>query len=315
MSQADDQTSMLILESVERRFDEVQALRGVSLAVLPGELYGLVGPDGAGKTTSIRLLAGLMAPTAGRVLVGGHDPLIERRRVRGVTGYMPQAYSLYGDLSVEENLHFFARMFGLDRQTYLERRKRLLGITRLAPFTSRRADALSGGMYKKLALACALLHRPGALLLDEPTNGVDPVSRRELWDLLGEFVSEGMSVLVSTPYMDEASRCHRVGLIHAGRLLIQGEPAEMLTRFEHEVYSLSGGERAQVESRLRACPQVLAFSPAGELLRAVVRSGERAALAARLEGSGARLGAIRPDFEDVFLARIRLAREQEQADA
>jgi ABC-2 type transport system ATP-binding protein len=208
-----------------RRFGAVTALDGLSFEVGAGELYGLVGPDGAGKTTAIRALAGLIRIDGGEARVLGVDPA--GGRVRERLGLMPQQYSLYRDLSVAENLRFFARLYVLPREVFRERAARLLDITRLAPFVDRRADALSGGMYKKLALACALLHEPEVLLLDEPTNGVDPVSRRELWALLHEFVHGGMTVLVSTPYMDEAERCHRVGLVHRGRLLLEGEPREL----------------------------------------------------------------------------------------
>jgi ABC-2 type transport system ATP-binding protein len=159
----------------------------------------------------------------------GEDPASGKTRER--VGLMPQAFSLYRDLTVAENLKFFSRLYALPRAEHRRRSERLLAITRLAPFVDRRADALSGGMYKKLALACALLHEPEVLLLDEPTNGVDPVSRRELWELLHEFVNAGMAVLISTPYMDEAERCHRVALAHRGRILIEGAPHELVARF------------------------------------------------------------------------------------
>jgi len=210
-----------------RRFGAVTALDGLSLEVRPGQLYGLVGPDGAGKTTAIRALAGLIALDAGQARVLGMDPLTAGR-VRERLGLMPQQYSLYRDLTVAENLRFFGRLSVLPRAVFRERSERLLAITRLAAFTARRADQLSGGMYKKLALACALLHEPEVLLLDEPTNGVDPVSRRELWELLHEFVDRGMAVVISTPYMDEAERCSRVGLVHRGRLLLEGAPEALL---------------------------------------------------------------------------------------
>jgi ABC-2 type transport system ATP-binding protein len=211
---------------LEKRFGAVRALAGLSFRVERGELYGLVGADGAGKTTAMRALTGLVALDAGEARVLGMDP--SSPRVRERIGLMPQQYSLYRDLTVEENLRFFARLAALPRAVYRERKERLLGITRLARFGDRRADQLSGGMYKKLALACALLHEPEVLLLDEPTNGVDPVSRRELWELLYEFVQAGMAVVISTPYMDEAERCSRVGLVHAGRLLLEGGPRELL---------------------------------------------------------------------------------------
>ncbi len=222
---------MIEAQSLARRFGATRALDGLSFAVERGELFGLVGADGAGKTTTIRALAGLISLDEGRVLVDGRDPAAGGSAVRESLGLVPQQASLYPDLSVAENLRFFARLFCLPRAVFRERSERLLGITRLGPFRERRADALSGGMYKKLALACALLHRPAILLLDEPTVGVDPVSRRELWALLHEFVQEGMTVLLSTPYMDEAERCHRVALVHQGRLLLAGEPNALLADF------------------------------------------------------------------------------------
>jgi len=213
-----------------RRFGAVTALDGLTFQVGRGELYGLIGPDGAGKTTAIRAVAGLLAPDAGQARVLGLDPLRDAA-VRERLGLMPQQYSLYRDLTVAENLQFFSRLSALPRAVYRERADRLLAITRLAPFTGRRADQLSGGMYKKLALACALLHQPEVLLLDEPTNGVDPVSRRELWALLHEFVAAGMAGIISTPYMDEAERCRRVGLVHHGRMLLEGPPEKLLADF------------------------------------------------------------------------------------
>jgi ABC-2 type transport system ATP-binding protein len=221
----------IVARGLTRRFGAVTALDGLGFEVGRGELYGLVGPDGAGKTTAIRALAGLIGLDAGEVRILGLDPLTDAA-VRDRLGLMPQQYSLYRDLTVAENLRFFGRLSVLPRAVFRERAERLLAITRLAPFTDRRADQLSGGMYKKLALACALLHQPEVLLLDEPTNGVDPVSRRELWELLHEFVEGGMAVVISTPYMDEAERCSRVGLVHRGRLLLEGPPEKLLGAFE-----------------------------------------------------------------------------------
>jgi len=223
--------NVLEAKGLVRAFGATRALDGLSLVVEKGALYGLVGADGAGKTSTIRALAGLIRLDAGVALVLGHDAASGDSRVRHALGLMPQQASLYPDLSVSENLRFFARLFGLKKVVYRERSERLLGITRLAPFLDRRADALSGGMYKKLALCCALLHQPEVLILDEPTVGVDPVSRRELWALLHEFVHEGMTILLSTPYMDEAERCQRVALIHHGRVLLAGEPPALLADF------------------------------------------------------------------------------------
>lgn len=223
--------SMIEARNLRRSFAGKPALDDLSFAVEAGELYGLVGADGAGKTTTIRALAGLIALDGGQALVAERDVATGGAAVRESLGLMPQQASLYPDLSIAENLRFFARLFCLPKAVFRERSERLLAITRLAPFSHRRADALSGGMYKKLALACALLHRPQVLLLDEPTVGVDPVSRRELWALLHELVHDGMTVLLSTPYMDEAERCHRVALVHDGRLLLSGEPQLLLSEF------------------------------------------------------------------------------------
>jgi ABC-2 type transport system ATP-binding protein len=237
--------------ALTRRFGAVTALDGLSFEVSPGEIYGLVGPDGAGKTTAIRALAGLVRLDGGEARVLGLDPARDGA-VRERLGLMPQQYSLYRDLTVAENLRFFGRLSVLPRAVFAERSARLLAITRLAPFTGRRADQLSGGMYKKLALACALLHQPEVLLLDEPTNGVDPVSRRELWELLHEFVASGMAVVVSTPYMDEAERCSRVGLQHRGRLLLEGPPERLLAAFERQGHPHPSFEELFVDAIARA---------------------------------------------------------------
>jgi ABC-2 type transport system ATP-binding protein len=217
---------------------------------------------------------------------------------------MPQQYSLYRDLSVAENLRFFSRLNCLPRPVAAERTARLLHLTRLERFADRRADQLSGGMYKKLALACALLHQPKVLMLDEPTNGVDPVSRRELWALLGEFVHGGMTVLVSTPYMDEAERCGRVALVHGGRLLLEGAPRALLQGFEDEAYEVTGGARDAVEAALARIPEVRAASPAGARLRIDVARGGGERVAAAVAPLGAELRRAQPGFEDLFLSRI-----------
>lgn len=291
-----------VARNLVRRFDSITALDGLSFEVRAGELYGLVGPDGAGKTTAIRALAGLITLDSGETLVFGEPPT--RPSVRERLGLMPQQYSLYRDLSVAENLKFFSRLNVLTKATFEKRAERLLRITRLGPFLDRRADALSGGMYKKLALACALLHEPELLLLDEPTNGVDPVSRRELWALLYEFVEDGMAVLISTPYMDEAERCHRVGLVHHGRLLLEGPPQELVRSFDHEVYEIRGGARDDVEAVLAGRDEVLSTSPAGSRLKIVIVPGARETLEQVLGPLGAELVGIAPEFEDLYLTRL-----------
>ena len=297
---------------LRRSFGSERAVDGVTFGVRAGELYGLVGPDGAGKTTTVRMLVGLMAPDGGEVrLEAAGGAKAGSEAAREAVGYMPQQFSLYGDLSVGENLQFFGQLFGLTKTQRQERETRLLDVTRLGPFRDRRADALSGGMYKKLALACALLHHPKVLLLDEPTNGVDPVSRRELWDLLYEFVSEGMAVLLATPYMDEASRCHRVGLMHRGRLIAEDAPAALVRSFPHPALLLHATDRDGLERRLAGRPDVMALSPQGASLRVVVRaSGQadfRAWFAAQVPDGT--MEVVAPDFEDVFLGLSSAPRE------
>ena len=215
---------------LSRTFDHVIAVQAVDLCVEAGEIFGLIGPDGAGKTTLIRMLATVIPPTSGNARVLGYDILREAEAIRGQIGYMPQRFSLYGDLSVWENLNFFADVHGVRGEERKQRLERLLSFARLEPFRDRRARHLSGGMQKKLALACALVHRPRLLLLDEPTTGVDPVSRREFWDLLADLLAEGVTIFVSTPYMDEAERCARVGLMYEGRLLIQDTPDAIIAQ-------------------------------------------------------------------------------------
>jgi ABC-2 type transport system ATP-binding protein len=298
-----DSASAIVIEAsrVSRSFGATLALSDVSINVGRGELFGLVGPDGAGKSTLIRSLAGLIGVDRGQVRVLGADPL-KSPALRDAMGVMPQHYSLYGDLSVGENMRFFARLYCLSRKTYAERADRLLTLTRLAPFVDRRAEALSGGMYKKLALACALLHEPRVLLLDEPTNGVDPISRRELWQLLHEFVSDGMAVLISTAYMDEAARCHRVCLLHGGRVVAEGEPSRLVAELSTPVFEILGGARDALHALLARIPGVIAASPAGERLRVVLSPDYVAAIASSVGELGARLTPASADFEDVFLA-------------
>ncbi len=301
------QAPALAATALEKRFGPTEALRGLSFQVQPGELYGLVGPDGAGKTTALRALSGLIDLDGGEARVFGEDPARGGSAVRERIGLMPQQYSLYRDLTVAENLRFFSRLYVLSRAQFEERSRRLLAITQLERFQDRRADALSGGMYKKLALACALLHEPRVLLLDEPTNGVDPVSRRELWALLHEFVESGMAVLVSTPYMDEAERCSRVGLVHRGRMLLEGAPRALLSDLRTDVHEVRGGERAAVEAALGEMPAVESVSPSGAHLRVELRAGTEPQVSRALSPLGAKLAPAAPTFEDLFLSRIRHA--------
>ena len=213
------------LGDVIKRYGATRALDGVTFDVASGEMFGLIGSDGAGKTTAIRLMCGLLRPDAGHVRLLGSDPVSEHRHITARVGYLSQRFSLYGDLTIDENVAFFAEVHGV--RDYRHRRTQLLEMTQLAPFRRRLAERLSGGMKQKLALVCTLVHEPELLLLDEPTTGVDPVSRREFWKLLSQFLAQGITILMSTPYLDEAERCTRVALLHEGRLLACDDPSRL----------------------------------------------------------------------------------------
>ena len=213
------------VDKITKRYSTTAALNAVSLDVRRGEMFGLIGSDGAGKTTMIRLVCGLLRPDGGTVRVLGHDPMREHRAITERVGYLSQRFSLYGDLTIDENIAFFAEIHGV--RGYRPRRDQLLDMTQLTPFRGRLAEKLSGGMKQKLALACTLVHEPELILLDEPTTGVDPVSRREFWKLLSEFLARGITIVMSTPYLDEAERCSRVALLHEGHLLACDEPSRL----------------------------------------------------------------------------------------
>jgi ABC-2 type transport system ATP-binding protein len=217
--------ALIALTDVRKAYGHAVAVDRLTLAVGRGEMMGVIGPDGAGKTTTLRMICGLIAPDAGTVRVLGVDPFRVRRDAAAAIGYLSQRFSLYGDLSIDENIAFFARIHGV--WDFDARRQRLLELTGLHRFRDRLADRLSGGMKQKLALACTLVHEPRVLILDEPTTGVDPVSRREFWKLLAEFQAQGLTMVMATPYLDEAERCTRVALLHEGRLLAQDEPAQL----------------------------------------------------------------------------------------
>jgi len=228
------------VEKVGKRYGAVEAVRGVSLEVAAGELFGLIGPDGAGKTTLMRAMCTLLEPDEGRILMNGIDIMLNMRDIRARIGYMPQRFSLYQDLSVEQNLHFFANLFGVPHAERDRHMEELYRFSRMEPFKKRRASALSGGMKQKLALSCALIHRPEILILDEPTFGVDPVSRAEFWDLLRSIRAGGTTIVVSTAYMDEADMCDRVALLFGGRIIAGGTPRELKDRYPYPLYRITG---------------------------------------------------------------------------
>jgi ABC-2 type transport system ATP-binding protein len=296
-------------DKVTRRYGAVTAVDALSFDVGQGEMFGLIGPDGAGKTTTIRLAGGLLAPGAGRVSVFGRDPVASHRAITADIGYLSQRFSLYGDLTIDENIAFFAEIHGVRR--FDGARDRLLEMTQLAPFRARRADRLSGGMKQKLALACTLVHEPKILLLDEPTTGVDPVSRREFWKLLSEFLSRGLTIVMATPYLDEAERCARVALLHEGRLLALDAPGRLQDTLAGQLLEVAtGGARPPVDL-LSSVPGVEDVQPFGD--RAHVRLARRSrdtvvpALERALAGAGIGGATVRPidaSLEDVFIDLI-----------
>lgn len=291
------------------------ALCDVDLNVQHGELYGLVGPDGAGKTTLMRILATVLLPTSGSARLAGFDVVRQSEQVRARLGYMPQAFSLYPDLSVMENLRFFADMNGVPRSKQKERIDELLEFARLTDFTSRRSENLSGGMRKKLALACAMIHEPEILLLDEPTTGVDPVSRRELWQLLTRVIEQGVTIVVSTPYMDEAERCDVVSMIYQGRMLINGAPVELEHQMPFKIVEVKATPRKILRQIAEQAPNVVAWRAVGDRLRFSVSdpAATQTWLENALTNAGAEITLLREArtmMEDVF---IHLVEQQEKA--
>jgi ABC-2 type transport system ATP-binding protein len=299
----------LAFDGVTKRYGAVTALDRVSVTIARGEMFGLIGPDGAGKTTAIRLACGLQRVDAGRVLTLGHDPVRSRRAITDRVGYLSQRFSLYGDLTIDENIAFFAEIHGVRR--YAAARDRLLDLTQLTPFRARRADRLSGGMKQKLALACTLVHEPDVLLLDEPTTGVDPVSRREFWKLLSEFLSRGLTIVMATPYLDEAERCHRIALLHDGRLLAVSPPSALQARATGLLLEVVTDARRPPLDLLAAVPGVADVQAFGNRVHARLSTASIDPVAGVIDAALARAGvralSIRPipaSLEDIFIELI-----------
>lgn len=284
----------------------VFAVQDLSFSVPQGQMFGLLGPDGAGKTTTLRMLASVMPASLGRATIGGFDTQREKRQARQLIGYMPQNFSLYPDLSVMENLFFFADINGVHGSRRNERIQEMLEFTRLKEFTKRRAANLSGGMKKKLALACALLHEPEVLLLDEPSTGVDPVSRRELWVILAQVVQEGVTVIVSTPYMDEAERCHQVGILYGGKLLTTGTPTDLQNSLPYEIVEVKAKPRKVMRQIVGEAAYVSQWRTIGDRLRLSVIDPKSAleSLQRELTAADAEIKLLRHSkrtMEDVFI--------------
>jgi ABC-2 type transport system ATP-binding protein len=293
-----------------RDFKDLRAVDSLDLVIESGEIFGLVGPDGAGKTTTLRILAGLVSITSGSVHVGGFDLRHQAEQVKSILGYMAQQFSLYGELSVVENLEFFSDLFDVPRDERKARLARLLHFARLEQFQDRRAEHLSGGMQKKLALACTLINEPRILLLDEPTTGVDPISRREFWDILTELHLAGTTIVVSTPYMDEAERCSRVGLMYQGRMMVCDEPQKIQAMVQGELVSLRMDDWRAGEKLLANAPGVLEVQTYGESLRLFVDDASRRIpeIESTLSGHGIAFRDVRhtsSSMEEAFVSLIK----------
>jgi ABC-2 type transport system ATP-binding protein len=310
VAKADSAQDIISTDRLSRSFKKIAALRDIALDVQRGEVFGLVGPDGAGKTTLLRLLAAVMIPTSGHVTVAGHDSVKNAEEIRTHVGYMPQKFSLYGDLSVRENLEFYADIFGVRGDERQRRFEQVLSFAHMSTITDRRAKQLSGGMQKKLGLACTLIHRPDVLLLDEPTTGVDPVSRREFWDLLTELHIQGTTIVVSTPYMDEAERCNRIGLLFKGQLIECGTPREIKALVKGQVIEFHPDRLEAARALLITQPGVLEVQVYGTLLHVFVEDADQVwpRLQAILSEAEIKIAAVRlihPRMEEAFISLIQ----------
>ncbi len=282
-------------EGLTKRFGPLMAVDGLNLEVAPGEAFALVGPDGAGKTTTMRMLCGIMDPDGGRAQVLGFDTVKESERLKESIGYMPQRFGLYDDLTVAENIRFYADIYGVSKTEREARLPELLAFSTLTPFQDRLAANLSGGMRQKLGLTCALIHTPRLLFLDEPTFGVDPVSRREFWSILYQLLRGGMSIFLSTAYMDEAERAHRIGLMHRGRLLIADTLEAIKARFQGELLEVHAPD-------LHAAKRALADNP---LARQVLARGDR--LLVTVDSAAAASGPLTEALTQAGLSEVRIA--------
>ena len=300
-------------ENVTKTFNQIPAVDNINFEIEKGKVVGLIGPDGAGKTTLLRLLAGLLIPNEGHIQIDGIDAVKETLKVKKRIGYMPQHFSLYGDLTVAENLKFFADMYQVPERRYREKKKELLSFSQLAPFEKRLARNLSGGMQKKLALASNLFHTPEILFLDEPTTGVDPISRRELWNILFQLNKQGVTVFFTTPYMDEAQKCDFVGLIHKGRILTYKSPQVLVQEMSDEVIELLA-DQEKARKLLTHLPGLKNIYPFGETIHLIFEKENKGIIQVEQvlnenQVTIHSLKKITPSFEDVFLALIQAQKE------
>lgn len=291
------------------------AIRDLNLLVEPGKLYGLIGPDGAGKSTTLRILGTVIEPTSGEAWVNGYNACDDPEKIRPLIGYMPQLFSLYPDLTVKENLDFFSHINQVPKSEKQTRIEKMLAFTNLADFTDRRARHLSGGMKKKLVLACSLIHNPQILILDEPSTGVDPVSRRELWRMLSEVVDQGVTVVVSTPYMDEADRCSEITILFEGKVIAQGQPAQLKQSLPFDMIEVKSKPRKTAREAIKKQKNIVDWRPVGDRLRIAVEKGNTKKVLQSLEETLKKgkadirvLRKANPLMEDVFTYNVKMSR-------
>jgi ABC-2 type transport system ATP-binding protein len=301
--------SAIVAEGLTKSFPGVRAVHALSFDVRAGEIFGLVGPDGAGKTTTLRMLAGIMPPDAGTATVAGFDVIRDPEGAKHALSYMPQRFGLYEDLTVDENIRFYADLFGVKRAQSVERSAQLMQAAGMSEFRKRLAGKLSGGMKQKLGLVCALIHRPKVILLDEPTTGVDPVSRRDFWRILYELAAEGVAILTSTAYLDEAERCHRVALLHQGKLLFCDTPANLKAGMSKGVLSVTSPDPRSLRSQLEHADGISSLVLTGDGLHVVVDDAARRIpeFGARLKSANVPFDAIQqvaPTIEDLFVDAV-----------
>jgi ABC-2 type transport system ATP-binding protein len=303
------ETEAIKTQNLTKSFNGLTAVDTLTLSVAEGEIFGLVGPDGAGKTTTMRLLTSIMDPSSGEAWVAGYHILKEAEPLKEAIGYMSQRFGLYPDLTVMENIRFYADIYGVPKREQEEKMNRLLGFSNLTPFKKRLAGNLSGGMKQKLGLACALIHTPRVLFLDEPTNGVDPVSRRDFWRILYQLLKEKVTIFVSTAYLDEAERCHRIGLMHQGKLLALGTPDEVKNLMQGTILEIRSNQPRQTKALLREHYEADAVGLFGDRIHLVTRDPEKDIEKARriVAGAGWHLldiHIIDPSLEDVFISVV-----------
>jgi ABC-2 type transport system ATP-binding protein len=308
-----DHQPAIVLAGLKKSFPGVRAVDNLSFKVYPGEIFGLVGPDGAGKTTTLRMLAGVMPPDAGYASVAGFDVGRNPEGAKHELSYMPQRFGLYEDLTVDENIRFYADLFGVKKAERITRSVQLLQAAGMSEFRARMAGKLSGGMKQKLGLICALIHRPKVILLDEPTTGVDPVSRRDFWRILYELTAEGVAVLTSTAYLDEAERCHRVALLHQGKLLFCDTPANLKGRMGKGVLAVISPDPRRVREVLQNAAGISSLLLTGDGVHTVVDDAERRAqefqsLLQQAQVPYEQIVRVTPSIEDLFVDAVSSAK-------